>query len=518
MNRILPVMVKIVGFLLTIWTLVALLGDQNSYNRLLLDQKALLFISIMLLIILLIVITLKSIRQGANKSVANNYFDKIVIKLSVGLAVIMGWVWCNIYFKAGWDVWTIDYAAKVLTGQAEYITWLTDYLSQYPNNLVLIWIYSVTIKINRIIGVIDVSNGQIVFLFLNTVISWGTVLLIYYCIRKKTNNIKIAVGGWLIAVIMIGMSPWTTIPYSDALTVGIPITVYTLYILAQEKRNTWLLYGLIGLFSIIGYNIKPQSTIVLIAIIMAEIFQQKKNDWKNTLKIFSEIAIGIVCAIVICNQIISTVETKIPIEKENAFTYTHWLMMGTNEETKGRYRGADCDYSASFATKNERSKANLAMTRERIKNYGVRGYLELLTNKLAMTYDDGTFSWFTGTGEFATEIYDEKNYASKVLRECFYYDGKYYSIASTGLELIWFWVLLVCLLGLCGKKENATDIVLQLTVLGTVAFELIFEVFARHLYCNIPIYIVLAMCSFDMMTKTLYLKYERKHQERLIAK
>lgn len=502
-NKALLTLLKVVEFIFAIWSILALISIKNNLNPLILQRNIILIISLFGILILAVLYTKAKSNSNDTRDIKWN-IDIIIFRVSSVLAIVMFWVWCNVYFKVGWDVWTIDYAAKVLAGQAEYITWLTSYLSQYPNNLVLVWIYSITLKINSMVGIIDVNNGQIVFIFLNTIISWLTVVLTYWCIKKKTNNSKIAICGWIMAVIMIGISPWATVPYSDALTVGIPITIYALYIKA-EKEDAWYLYAAIGLIGVIGYNIKPQSIIVLLAIIFASFFQHRERDIREKIKVVCGMIIGIICAVVICNSMISAVKSKIPIDQDKAFTYTHWLMMGTNEKTKGRYNGEDCDYSAGFATKDERTKAELVMTRERLEKYGIAGYLALLTNKLAMTYEDGTFSWFTGTGEFATEVYEEKNIISKYLRECFYYEGRYYPILSTVLEIVWFEILCLCILGLCKRGENI-DVILELTVLGTAVFELIFEVFTRHLYCNISIYIVLAMYSLNVMTKTIQRK------------
>ena len=476
---------------LGIWLIFAIIGDKNNYNKLLANRMVLWGVSLGVLGITFAIWKQCKIKSDERKA------DKRIKKITLLLFGITIYIWINIYFKVGWDVWTIDYAARTLIGDNEYISWLTEYFNMYQNNIVLTWIYAVTLIINKKIGVIDVQNGQVVFILLNTIIAWLTVYGTYYCIKRR-RGIKIAILGWGICALLVGCSPWATVPYSDALTVGIPIAIYALYLACDKKR--WWLYAIIFFCAVIGYSIKPQTVIIVVALVITEILHFEKKNLKVYMKRGVGALIGVGCAICICAQLTTMFKAKIPIETEKGFSYTHWMMMGMNNETGGRYNGDDVDFSASFVTKSERKRENLKIVQKRLKEFGGIKYLEFLTDKLALEYDDATFSWFTGVGNFVSEEYTLKNeVVAKKMREWYYYDGKYFSVYSTITQIIWFMVLSLCMIPVLKRRNGAHIIMLMLTILGVTAFELIFEVFTRHLYCNVPIYIILAMEGWNLL-------------------
>ena len=78
----------------------------------------------------------------------------------------------------------------------------------------------------------DTENVQMIFIIFNSAISCITAYLTYYCV-KKLCGIRLAVLGYIFCVISVCMSPWTSIPYSDPLTVFIPVTIFELFIIIQ---------------------------------------------------------------------------------------------------------------------------------------------------------------------------------------------------------------------------------------------------------------------------------------------
>jgi ABC-2 type transport system permease protein len=68
--------------------------------------------------------------------------------------------------------------------------------------------------------------AQIAFqCFLNTL----TGFMLFFLIRKVLRDDRAAAAGFMIYVLLIGLSPWVSIPYSDSIALIFPVSVLLLY-------------------------------------------------------------------------------------------------------------------------------------------------------------------------------------------------------------------------------------------------------------------------------------------------
>ncbi len=59
------------------------------------------------------------------------------------------------------------------------------------------------------------------------------------------------------------------------------------------------------------------------------------------------------------------------------------------------------------------------------------------------------------------------------------------------------WILILASLIICVRKRGDVNEILIITMIGVTMFELLFEVSARHLNCNVPIMIIMSICGLD---------------------
>jgi len=455
---------------------VVLMGEKYNYCKSIFTGERLLFATCFMILIYLIVC------KKINAKKQWNLVWFILINCIIFILQIC--IFLSIFFETGWDVWTIDYAARVLIDEYDYIDWLTIYYSKYPNNIILTVIYAINLKIAAVMGLNDVCNGVIINIALNCILAQVATYLVYYCLLKELGVLWAKVG-WVMAVFFVSFSPWVLIPYSDSIAIIIPISLYALYIsIDKRKRNIFFL----GMISLLGYYLKPQSVIITIAIVICETITINRNNMKKYISFILIFLIGFSCAGIIKEKVFFEFEKKIDVNNDASFSLNHWVMMGLNDITQGRYLESDVVYSASFPTKEERSKAQKTKIKERLfdKNYDIVSF-EL--NKLADCYSDGTFSWSTGTGDFYLKQYSDNRF-SILLKKFFYYEGEYYGAFSSIRQVSWFSILVLCFFSILNGSQNN---ILLLTIVGVTLFELIFEVFPRHLLCNVPCFIVLSM-------------------------
>lgn len=118
-----------------------------------------------------------------SKFFVNNNKEKIFFPISILFLIFQCYcVWCY-YFVTDWDVATIISAAEAVA-RKESLEEFYDYFSIYPNNLFLVWLYSVIIRFFQWINV-NYIMGILVF---QSVLSWGTGILLYDTIKQILGN------------------------------------------------------------------------------------------------------------------------------------------------------------------------------------------------------------------------------------------------------------------------------------------------------------------------------------------
>lgn len=412
------------------------------------------------------------------------------------------WV-CGYYFQTGWDAGTIMKSAVILAN-GESLKDYNWYYSTYPNNLVLLLLYSNEIRLFRWLHIVP-SFGIVL---VQCLLSWASGLLLYETAREVLKDRRAALAAWGLYVLLVGLSPWVSIPYSDSTALIFPIAILYLYT-RQKQQKGWrkaCLWGAIGLLTMLGYHIKPQVVIATIAICSIELWNglfrlreclRSKSTWCG--------AAGFAAGIWLMAALMSAGFGTLPLEidSEQTLDITHWWMMGMNNgETNGAFNQSDCDFSRSISDREERKQANIEEALRRIQEMGPGGFLNLMHRKALTNYNDGTFCW-GGEGGFYVESLADQNlpwtpaaqklYGGTLTQEATG-EGTVYALFYRAEWVLWMSILLCGALGaLLGLKKPRTQAAAaMLSVLGLTLFEQLFEARARYLYSYTPVYILLA--------------------------
>lgn len=409
----------------------------------------------------------------------------------------------NIFFLTGWDVGILRDAAisignhQLLNENSPYCT----YFSMYPNNVFLLVVFTLIYKLANIFHCIS-------FEFLLVFFSVLSVNLAMWFLAKSTQLLTrsrhLTVLSVIVYTIYIAFSPWIVIPYSDTYVIVFTSSIIYFY-LSRKNRNIYVSWFIIFNMSLFGYLIKPTCVIVLIAILIVEAWEWLffKNNKVKKLLVLPVLLISI-C---LFNMINMYTQKYIGYEKnpDQEFPMTHFLMMGMNEETKGIYSADDVNLTACTNGKNQKVTVHLEVVKERLKKYGMNGYMKLLGKKLLTNYNDGTFAW-EREGDFYKMIFPEKSdFLSPFLRNIVYSSGKYYELFKLTQQT--FWITILVLMGfsvpVLTREKNEGVCVLMLTVIGITVFLLLFEARARYLFLYSPYYILLACIGLQVVLKFL---------------
>lgn len=411
----------------------------------------------------------------------------------------------NYHFLTNWDV-NIIRTLCTAVAHNEDISTFSDYFSIYPYNLFICFVFKWIMKIGHLIGLHNYEYFLILVFqcFLSTL----TGVLLYRFLKHYLSNSVISIIGYICYILLIGLSPWVSIPYSDSTGLVFPILILNIYTwLPKNKKMHIFKWILISFLTYTGFKIKPQIMILLIAIVIIEFITNIKNKFYFNIKqhnvYFGGFVLGFIISIFIVS--ISTNSLHLEIDHEKSFSMTHFFMMGMNTTRMGIYSSEDVAFSKNFETYQERVSANIEESISRIQSMGIFGFIKQMVRKTLINCNDGTFAWGIEGGFYKTVLAEKNNTVSPFIRNIYYNSGKYYKYYSNFVHIVWITIVFFMLFSSV-SKNNKTTSVIMLAIIGDIIFQLLFEARARYLYVYAPIFIVLAMNGMDFIYKKYLLK------------
>ncbi len=419
--------------------------------------------------------------------------------MSVALLAIQLITAWQIYFKTGWDCGKLVQMAQEVAFSYRDIG--NDlYFSMYPNNVFLVAVFAAVLRFTKFLGL---NADYFPLVAIGCVLIDLAGFFMADCIRKLTKKNWIALAAWIVYIILAGLSPWISIPYSDTYSILFPVMCIWLYQNRTEKNRS-LTWAFIVFFGWIGSYIKPTVLLTVIALALLEIwdffcrFRQKEKDisLKKAAVTWAAMAVSLLLAIGI-NGIARHKMGVMPDETKK-FTPAHYLMMGLNYETGGTYDQWDVNFSAAASSVSERNRAALAQVRYRISQMGMKGLGAHYTRKLLTNFNDGTFAW-GNEGEFYWNIQEKNNGLAKALRNFYYESGTAYPLFQIIAQAAW--LLVLCMIPgifIKGKKAaEQTTAAVMLSILAIICFVMLFEARARYLFLYSPLFILAASIGFE---------------------
>lgn len=363
----------------------------------------------------------------------------------------------------------------------------SEYFSVYPNNkFLLIILYNV----QRL----SPNHAHVLFSLLSsfsiTIMSFFT-----YKIVKCISDINKGLISLFICVFSPIFYLYVSYYYTDILM--LPFASILLYLIIKSKDNKKLnldiIFGLlIGIVAIIGYKIRAVSIFLLIAYFVYLIISRN-------IMVFIKKAIPIIIFASLTFFSINKIENDFFVNSDSSKKYpmTHWIMMGLNGKQHGYYSHDDYILSGNEKDVNNRKKANIREIKRRVKENGPIGMTKLSIAKLVSVWAKGDYSY-----QKYLELVNDYNRSYLYLLE----DKNIvinYLLQFSKIVVLFLAIISLCLI----LKENKKSIV-AISLFGSVAFYLIWEVCPRYGLSFLPWLIILGSYSYDFLTsKILNEKY-----------
>lgn len=442
--------------------------------------------------ILLIIFNLVKISFKKNNSILT--LKNLIIAQGI-LLVIQLFISYNIYFYTGWDASTIRNTAFLMVEHPDQVAeTFRNYYSFHVNQTTMAIILGL---IMRFFYSLNINNFYFGTVIVNILIVNISGFLMTLSVFKLTQDKMTSFISWIIFLFLGSLSPWITIPYSDTFSMIFPILTFFIYLHLPKNQVKYIGWLGISFISIIGMLIKPQTIIVLIAILIVEFLFLFFDLTLKKIVNFGAI-IGILLVSNFASNLIYSNSLKyidFDIIPGRSFTYTHYLMTGLNPKTYGVYSDEDASLSYSTGSIEERESKNWDIIQKRINTMGLLGYLDFSQHKLLINFNDGSFAW-GGEGGFYVEIFKEKTPLSLFLRSVYYHAGSLSKLFFQLTQIIWLMVIFLLPFNIIrNDKNNPYKLTTLITVIGITLFSHLFEARSRYLFSYLPFFVVAASLS-----------------------
>lgn len=402
------------------------------------------------------------------------------------IAVIIGLQLYSIYairVKPSWDFGVVHREAIRLATNKSQIT-NTSYFSTYTNNNLMLLMLT---AIYKFLGWFNISDYTTVSCFINVLMIDMSLVINYFSV-KRLFDCNMVIMFMILTMFCLPVYTYVPIFYTDTYPMLWGSLIVLLYIKINQTtkiKEKYIEAILIGIFALIGFELKATILILVVAIVFHYLFT---NVGIKKFIIIALVLVSFITSLTIYNQIIDQTNLFNELDYEaEALPYVHWVMMGLNKT--GGFNRKDFNYSKSIIGKDAKQEAAIQIIKERLNDYGFSGLLKHLGTKINYTYGDGTYysvSLLSRKPKNTDSLgYNLLSKNGKYINKTIYLANSYNIFILTMLMLSMF----------SGLKKKQLDLIsfLRILLFGLMIFLLIWESKPKYLVNFLPIFNILVL-------------------------
>lgn len=414
------------------------------------------------------------------------YFFALFVSLQIFVGIVLS-------VEPLWDYKAVFEGAKNLAFGGNLGDW-EEYFTYSPNtwgNLLMLYL---PFKLLSLFGFAYESYAfYLMGTLLNIAVIDTAVFLIYLC-AKKHIGIKPAFFSLLLVLLLPSVFLfWSSIFYSDTLSILAPVLAYYLYLKSgEENRGRYAIFAAVGAVAGWGYRIKGTPLFMGLAVVFCLLLGANKKTLWLRLKQSGIVLASLFLTILLLNNIMyfsGAVEREQVAKKSH--TASFFIMMGL--EGSGGYNPEAFDTMRGIEDPKERESLQRERIWNAVKERKITGLAELFTEK-------GVRAWCDGTMGVYSFLDDNPRYPGGLLHEILLPEGRYYPYSTVILRCIHLPIMLLFAFGVvfCIKNKRNLDLPMIFFVIGVFAFFLINELnTARSIMNAIPILLILAVTGLS---------------------
>lgn len=371
------------------------------------------------------------------------------------------------------------------------IAYFAKYPNQQPVTILLYFIFSFA----KLLGITNYNMVGIVFNILTIFLSAWFVYKIccFWSIRAGV------IGLFLFAIDPM-LFTWASHYYTDTICLPFMLGGVYLFLRAENSnlsKNKFLLYVVSAFIILLGGKIRVTSTFVLIAF---SLYLLMKASLRVFLKKISAIIVGIICATILCNVLLSTYGVE---DKRLEFPAIHWIKLGLNEAGNGAYTNEDGYTTMSEPTYEEKVEENVKTIKKRVKEMGVSGIEKLYLKKMTRTWSTAAYT------EPLQKTVKEYNLLYK------YTVGRSSIAFQYWMQIVRCGILILAFVGVIFeiRRKEVQNSWIFITLLGGIVFYIFWEAKPKYSLCFLPILYLMgtySLTSIAEIKELIYIKFKRQ--------
>ena len=405
----------------------------------------------------------------------------------------------NLVYPVGWDAMTMaNLGSRLAEGPAPDFYY--RYLSRYPNQVPFAAVSRMTFELHQSLG----WDQRTVFAVLNALCVAITLQSVFVVVRRARGAL-VALAAQVATVLLVGLSPWVAVPYTDVVTTPLPILATALAVTALTCSSR-VLAAALGVAAVavtaLGYVLKttPVATaagaLVLGVLVLASRLRQPRAAAATGLVVLLSAGafLGASSGLRTALSDGSGLDLAL-VDTSKTPPVAWWMAMGmsTTQGDTTRYGAYNREMVAAIAPMDrpQMERYSSEVLGQRWDALGVGGYTTFAANKVAWNLGDGMF-WAWGEGRDATTAVPRHGPLTEWVVSWGHPSGTYYGVRSGLVQGLWLVVLLAAGAGLLVRPYRRDVALLGVSVIGIILFTLVFQGRSRYLFVYAPVFVALA--------------------------
>ncbi len=406
-------------------------------------------------------------------------------------------------YNYGWDAGAIMSMARSLHAGRPLSQHDLAYLSLFPNNLPLLAIDRVGADVAQGLGL--APDAVLIAL------AGAGIAVTLYAVHVLVGRVAgpgSALVAQLVAIVLVGLSPWLSVPYTDVLAMPFVVGGAALAsrALAPGRRGVRVCEWSLAIIALaVAYAVKTTPVVVLVAAAITAVVAvfDGERPPRRALAGLGACAAGLVMFVGLAVGLQAASTALAGVDHENlrpngSPTLLWWVANGSAKTVSGSgmvsygaYVRAMVD-AVDGRTPEQMDVYALGYLAERWQERGLAGTAAFYADKLAWNWGDGMFSAWGEGGDSLPGRLAPATGLTGVVHDLNGFNGAGYQIRAELTQGLWLAVLLVAGLGLLRVPYRREVLLLALSVLGIGAFTMVFQGRSRYLFAFVPLVVALA--------------------------
>lgn len=255
-----------------------------------------------------------------------------------------------------------------------------------PLTIVIYWVF-------RLAKALGFHNYELAGGIFNVGMNLLTYMAGYGIIRRVTSERP----AFLLLVVLLtnpALYAYASYYYTDTISLG--LTTFAIYLFVCAVRATGksgkrqlVLFVLSGAVLFWAAKVRVTSLFVLIAAVVYAVIM---GEWKKFLKTSIPVMAGLLAGMALY---LPLYHYQVPFDtRDTDITWQHFVAMGSDMETTGRYNQGDYEETCEQPTHEEKVAYNVAKWKKRVRENGIAGSWTLICNKEATVWSYGSKQYY----------------------------------------------------------------------------------------------------------------------------